>query len=278
MTRSIIPNENSFHGVQQGSTATLEMTRRDRMHQLDVYYRKDGTLATQAQIENDIEYIELKIGTAVQRTIYPAELFKLEAERNRAFRAGRVAIRLSDASKRTFIGADATSWNLEVFPTVTLRVKLKSDAANTNPSLKAVPLKTDLSRNTNGEQVEAQGLIITDRRIDVEVTDTVKYLTIQPEQGRQISSIHCFTGNIDSIEVELAGRSIQKFDVAEVQAFQADEYFAPQAGLVSFLGEAMTTRYADAVDLFSLPMKIKFNLSNTDNFPIVVKELGDRIR
>lgn len=279
MGRLIVTPDDSFSGVYQGGVATLSLGRVNRLHQTNLDYAKAGVLADQATIETDIEWIEVKIGSAVQRKIYPVELFKMEAERNRTFKAGRIPIRLSDPSKRTMVGQDATSWNLEVFQTVSLRVKIKSDAANVDPSLVAHLLKTPLRRDpSTGAQQEDQGLIITDRRVDVEVTDTTKTVILQPENGRQISSIHCFSSDIDKVTVELPGREKQEFSPNTLNGFIEDEAFSPQADLVSFLGEAMTGRYGDVENLGNLPLKLKFELSAANNFVMLVKELGDRIR
>lgn len=278
MGQGVLDTNNSFSAVAQGSTATLELERVNRLHQIDLYYDRAGTPADQATIESDIEWIEVRIGSGVQLKIYPVEHFKLMAERNRSFKSGRIPIFFSDPSRETMVGQDATSWNLEIFSRVTIRVKLASDVTNTNPGLKPKLLKTALERADNGVQVEAQGMIVTDRRIDVEVTDTTKTLVVQPESGRQIMSMHCFTNSINSLEVELPGQEKQEFTVAELQNIQSDRYMTPQSDVVSILGEAMTNRWSDAERLGNFPMRIKFHLANTNDFPILVKELGDRIR
>ena len=206
---------NEFVNVVTGSVATVDLPVDRRYHNVVLEYKRDGALATWAQIKADIALIEIELNGIVQRSIKPAQLEAMHAFRGHVDQDGYVTLHFSEWWARLPDGEDGQAWNVRG-NVRTFQIKVTLNAGAHTVALKAfhqhdggivnggaVPFKSAKRYISQTVPVSAVGVFT---------------LTQLPRDGL-FKSFYCFeTADGDIERVRITVDSVEVYDMTRDQA------------------------------------------------------------
>ncbi len=260
----------SFNAVGARQRATLDVPPTDIYHSLHITHKRSGVLATQAQMEAEIERIEIEINGTVQRSFTPAQLFKMHALYGVAVSAGHIPIYFSEPWARSAQGEDSKAWGTQDVETFTVVVKLASGA--TAPSLEC-HAEVELGNRPMGliekwsnYTVPVSAIGVTPWNPNIEPLDSYYGIT-------------AFSGDITDFSIRVDNRDRKEASLALLNATLTNKELVPQTDVVHMLFND-TLRVSD-----SLPMKlgqnakvrnfrVDFTLDAANSFEVITQTLG----
>lgn len=266
----------SFNSVGAGQVATVDLPVGPRYHNLKIFYK---TNASQATIEADIDFINIKVNGKVLRSIKPAELFAILKENGVAFQSGIIPIYFSEPWRRNVVSEDTLAW-ATALGVASFQIELVIKSGATSPTLHGYA-ETD---NVIGGLKD----IIKYRRQSVPVgqTGVLTVNTFSKLPDELYHRVHCFEnadGDILDIVVKQDGYEVFNSDIAVNDANLSDQGIVSQTGLFSVYFDA-TQRIDDALVMnrgtVAQPIPIQsweweFNMANADAFTIIQELRGD---
>ncbi|AWZ00522.1 hypothetical protein RHODOSMS8_00972 [Rhodobiaceae bacterium] len=218
------------NGVGTGQTATLTFPTSGTFRDIHLLYKRAGVVATQAQMEAEIEEIRLNINGKTQQSWTVADLFK----HNAFFGTppaddGFIPIILVQPHRRETAGEDVFAWGMGGVSTFTIEVDF---AAGIVPAI-TLDVYTDWSPITT-----PLGLILKTRHISQVAVAGVGRLTVPNIDAQQnYLGWHIKSRDFSNLRPKLEGAELVNAPI-EVLHKRLEQYgLVPQAGWTHLLAD-----------------------------------------
>lgn len=261
----------NFNGVAAGQTATVNLPAQDTYHRLFLTYTESGTLVTEANMKAAITEVRLLINGKIQRRFSANELITLNALRGDGYSNGYLTIYFSEPWRRTPQAEDMLAWGMADVATFAVEVDIA--AGRTAPALSAKAL---IGRGERDDQGRLRGLggIMKWRKhpIGINVSGLNNVSTLP--KGDAYSSLHCFSGNINSVVVTTGG--LERFNAtsADITEILSQEGMARQANVFSVIFDN-TKRLADVLPTAGLAdFRVDFDMAAAASFTMLTEVYG----
>jgi hypothetical protein len=261
----------SFNAVGAGQRATLNVPTTAIYHQTPLTYKRNGVLATEAQMKSDLKMIRLLLNGRVQREFTATELFTENAFRDLPVSDGIVPIWLTRPWARAAEGEDALAWgtrNIETF-----QIEVEIDAAAVSPSLEAHALV----ENAPNRDI---GAIEKWHRYNVPVS-AIGVASWNPniEPLSSYCGLTCYSTDIDGVKVVVDNTNKFEGDLEQINALYEHAELVPQANAVHLAWD-YRGRLSDSLPMaFSNGYKVRnfrvdFTMGAANSFSVTARRLG----
>lgn len=277
-----ITKMNSFNGVANGSTATLDCPVDRRYHQLVLEYKHGGVLADKATVLAHIKAIRIRLNGILQRE-YRGMSVLLDAINGCngvPFMAGMIPIFFSEPWRRNAQSEDELAWALEGNAS-TFQIEVDIDDAATTPELKAFAV-TDNARRANGSMIPLTGIVKLLPTV-VSVSGAGKVAITTLPKTNTYMRLHCEEGAANDItEVDISIDQLAVYQqTRERNAWWLDQQgMVPQTGFFHVAFDA-TQRISDGLPMVRADGRAvseflcEFTLANANNFTIHAELVGN---
>lgn len=277
----------SFQAVAAGQTAVINIPTTGSYHAIVLkYLTATAGLATQANVEAEIEEIRLKINGKVQRTLSARQLFDINSYHGIAPIPGGAAgvymplpIYFSEPWRRSVQGEDLLAWHMGDVETFQIEVDIAAAAAS--PQLVALADREESPVDNTGRPVP-MGPIVKWKRFVLQPSAVGVYNAHDLPKNDSYFAMHFDSTDIDSIDLTIDGEDwfdgVSRADLAQLYA---DQGFAMDAAW-TVLDFAPTGRVAHARPMVSgngmrvKDMRLDLDMAAAGAFDLVTETFGLR--
>lgn len=231
---------NGFNAVAPGQTATVDMGKGVRYHQIWINYK---TNASRATIEADITEVRMKINGKVVRRFSAKELLAINEINGEGFQNGYLPIYLSEPWRRSSVGEDAGSWGTSNVSSFQIEIDIAGTA--TAPTLSGFAefdqIQTPLADIIMWEKVT----------VPANGGGAVTLNTLPRSVNEFYQRMHAFeatAGDVLELEVKVGNTVAKALKKAGNTAKLVSDNFTPIAGIFSIIFDG-TQRWSDALSM-----------------------------
>lgn len=219
----------SFQAVAAGQTAVINVPAVDSYHGIVLkYLTATAGLATQANVEAEIDEVRLKVNGKVQRTLSARQLFDMNSYHGIAPIPGGGAgvymplpFYFSEPWRRSVQGEDLLAWHMGDVETFQIEVDINAAAAS--PQLMALADRETSPLDKSGRPVP-MGPIIKHKRYVLQPSAVGVYNAHDLPKNDSYFAMHFDSVDIDSIDLKIDGEDwfdgVSRLDLAQLYADQ----------------------------------------------------------
>lgn len=206
-------NLRQFDNVTVGQRALTTAFIGPRYHGIFLEYRRNGVLATEAQVVSDIEEVVIKLNSIEQIRVKPERLIAMEKAYNPnwTFQNGFLPIYFTDRTREGMLQQEATAIGTLGIQSFEIEVKIAAGAVT--PSLKAHALVDDVS--------EAPNLIRKISERNLVINSTGDFKESLDRRGISWRGLHLFettNGDILNVRLQYEGQEIVNHSSEAIEA------------------------------------------------------------
>lgn len=210
-------NLRQFDNVTVGQRALTTAFIGPRYHAIFLEYREAGVLAAEADLEDGIEEVVIKLNSVEQIRISPQRLLDIERSYNPdfEFKAGFLPIYFSDRKRDGLLQQEATA--IGTLGVQSFEIEVKIAAGATTPTLKAHALVDDVQ--------EAPNLIRKISERNLVINSTGDFKESLDRRGISWRALHLFEttdGDIDNVRLQYEGQEIVNHAPEAIEAMFED--------------------------------------------------------